>query len=129
MDDLYKNVSQYFKKHELICKCGCGAYNIDVRLLDLLDKIRIQFGAPVIISSACRCPEWNLKVKGKSKSAHIATEEIVCVAADLFCVASWDRFKLLNIFYDLKIPRIGIASDFIHIDISTQLPNKVIWTY
>lgn len=63
-------MNKYFKRKEFACKCGCGFDAVDVVLLDLLTFIREHFGAPVTITSACRCPDHNANVGGAKGSQH-----------------------------------------------------------
>ena len=72
--------STYFSDRELMCHgaeqghCYCGidtAYNINPRLLELLDQLREHVGGPLEISCAYRCPAHNAAVGGVSNSPHI----------------------------------------------------------
>jgi uncharacterized protein YcbK (DUF882 family) len=67
MGDLTKN----FSKSEFDCNSACEMpsnvfENVQVHAYNLQDF----FDAPVIINSAYRCPEYNAKVGGASKSQH-----------------------------------------------------------
>ena len=71
--------SKYFSNAELMCHgasqgdCWCGedtAYNVDPRLLELLDQLRELIGGPIEISCAYRCPEHNAAVGGVPGSQH-----------------------------------------------------------
>lgn len=62
----------HFKKSEMTCKCGCGLNNTDLRLMQVLEKIRSHFGGkPVIITSGCRCSKHNREVGGVQGSRHV----------------------------------------------------------
>lgn len=127
--------SKYFSLEETKCKCGCGINNISPIFLFFLDRLREKFGYRMVLTSACRCPNWNKKVGGKPKSAHISTEEIECVAVDVEMLDSTARDMFLWCIYNLTFqgkrifPRIGIAKNFVHLDISNQLPNMKTWVY
>ncbi len=63
---------KHFKKSEFTCKCGCGLNRIDLRLVNVLEKIRSHFGdKPCIVTSGCRCSEHNRKVGGVQGSRHV----------------------------------------------------------
>jgi uncharacterized protein YcbK (DUF882 family) len=63
---------QHFKKEEFNCKCGCGANNINHRLVQILEDIRFHFGGnPVIITSGTRCQKHNAAVGGIRGSKHL----------------------------------------------------------
>ena len=83
------NNIKYFKKEEFNCKCGCGLNNIDIRLVKILDEIREYFGKPCIITSGCRCLNYNVKVGGITGSKHTKGE-----AADIW-INGVDKSALL----------------------------------
>lgn len=67
-------LSANFKASEFLCKGSgcCTEGNVDEKLVEILQQIRDHFGKPVRISSAYRCPKWNKKVGGVSKSYHLS---------------------------------------------------------
>jgi len=93
-------------------------------LLDILDKIREEFGKPIKITSGYRTVKHNEKVGGKEKSSHLKG-----LAVDIACDNSLDRFHLISLFIKYNITRIGVAKNFIHIDIDSDKSPKVMWTY
>jgi len=64
---------QYFTRDAFACKCRCGFDTVDYQLVEILDKVREHFDAPMHINSGCRCATYNKKVhKGRvTKSQHI----------------------------------------------------------
>lgn len=118
-------LSQWFKRKEVCCRCGCGKDDVSCELLNILDSIRNCIGKPVILNSVCRCPNHNKKEGGKSTSAHLAG-----LAVDIKCTSSRMRYGLLKIVISMdEIKRIGIAKSFIHIDIDSTKPRNVVWMY
>ena len=97
---------------------------MDKDFLNLLDQARDRFDKPININSGFRTPAHNESVGGKENSSHLKG-----LAADVACIASRDRFELIDIFLDLGINRIGIADTFIHIDVDPEKSSNVIWTY
>ena len=93
-------------------------------LLSKLDMIREEFGKPIHINSGYRTEAHNDKVGGKPASSHLKG-----LAVDIACSASRDRFNLIKLFIKHDITRIGIAKNFIHIDIDNNKDPDVIWTY
>ena len=93
-------------------------------LLSKLDMIREEFGKPIYINSGYRTEAHNEKVGGKPASSHLKG-----LAVDIACNASRDRFNLVNLFIKHDINRIGIAKNFIHIDIDGDKDQDVMWTY
>ena len=63
--------SPFFKRHEFACECGCGFDVADSELLDVLEGIRFEFEAPVIITGGNRCAAHNKTIGGADKSQHI----------------------------------------------------------
>lgn len=48
----------YFTRKEMSCRCGCQGVPPD-SFMKRLVKVRVEYGIPMIISSAYRCPEYN----------------------------------------------------------------------
>jgi zinc D-Ala-D-Ala carboxypeptidase len=113
----------HFKLSEFACPC-CGKNGINPDIIPLLEKIREDFGKPIVINSGFRCKAHNTAVGGTSKSAHLTGE-----AVDIQAVNGADRFRLIQIALAKGITRIGIANGFIHMDISKTLPQNTIWLY
>ena len=63
-------LSKDFRVREFRCKNGADPIFIDTALVELLQKIRDHFGAPITINSAYRTPEYNKKVGGSIYSQH-----------------------------------------------------------
>ena len=97
---------------------------MDKDFLNLLDLAREKFDKPIRINSGFRSEQHNKKVGGTESSSHLKG-----LAVDIACKKSRDRFELINIFLDLGINRIGIANNFIHIDVDPNKSPNVIWTY
>ena len=119
-----RQLSEHFKESEFRCKCGCGKFIHNPRLVMILEFARHQYGKPIIIVSGTRCEAHNRAVGGKATSAHLTGE-----AVDIRIDTSSDRFALLKIFYMLGIKRFGIGGGFLHIDVSEALPQGVTWLY
>jgi uncharacterized protein YcbK (DUF882 family) len=119
MGDLSPNFSQW----EFECKCGCGLYIHNQRLIDNLQKLRYCLDAPIKVNSGTRCAARNRLRRGRDNSAHLTGE-----AADIECLSSRQRLEVLAAATAL-FGRIGIAKGFIHLDVSLTLPGGVVWLY
>ena len=97
---------------------------MDKRLLNKLDKVREIVGEPIIITSGFRTPAHNESVNGVESSSHLKG-----LAVDIAIRHSRMRFKLISALFEVGINRIGIADNFIHIDIDPDKDKNVIWTY
>ena len=64
------DLSEHFSRHEFACKCGCGFDTVDAGTLAVLEAIRQHFGAPVKVTSGCRCFHHNRDVGGAPSSQH-----------------------------------------------------------
>lgn len=62
--------SNWFKREEFACKCGCGFDTVDAELLEVLEDVRMHFGKAVTVTSGCRCEEHNTAVGGMVNSYH-----------------------------------------------------------
>ena len=83
------------------------------RLVCLAEKIRVHFGAPVIVSSGVRCEKHNTKVGGISASRHQYGK-----AMD-FCVKGKAAKEVLDYVKKLDGVRYAYAIDnaYVHIDV------------
>jgi uncharacterized protein YcbK (DUF882 family) len=97
---------------------------MDSKLLKMLDKARDIYGKPIHITSGYRTEAHNRNVGGVSGSSHLKG-----LAADMACIASSDRYKLLCALIEVGFNRIGVAKSFIHVDVDKNKSKNVIWTY
>lgn len=114
---------KYFKLSEFACKCGCGQNNISEQLVMAIDMARRDAGVPFTVASGCRCAKHNKMVGGVDDSSHV-----LGFAVDIQVRNSADRLKVVKAllrYFD----RIGIAKNFIHIDIDHNKPSPVMWVY
>jgi uncharacterized protein YcbK (DUF882 family) len=66
------NISPHFKVKEFRSKCGSDKVLIDTDfVVNVLQKIREHFGAPITITSGYRSPEHNVKIGGSKNSLHL----------------------------------------------------------
>jgi zinc D-Ala-D-Ala carboxypeptidase len=118
MGDLTDN----FSRGEFKCPC-CDVSDINVGFVLRLQLARQRIGKGMSINSGYRCKSRNEAVGGVESSAHRKG-----LAADVRCSNSSDRMLFLSIFPEF-FTRIGIASNFIHVDIDESKHQNVIWVY
>lgn len=102
---------------------GSGS-RMNTEFLESLDKIREVAGIPFHINSGFRTTAYNKKAKGALNSAHLRG-----LAADIAAPEGFQKFRILQAALLMGVRRIGIGSDFIHLDMDFSLPNPTIWTY
>jgi len=117
---------KYFDYHEFDSPDVQGSGQLmSKELLEILEEVREHYGRPIHITSGYRTESHNAKVGGKVDSSHLKG-----LACDVACTNSRDRFHLVRLFIEYGITRIGIANNFIHIDIDDEdKSEQVIWTY
>jgi zinc D-Ala-D-Ala carboxypeptidase len=117
------NITSNFTNTELSCHCGCGVNLMSVPFVGLLQKIRDNYGKPMIVTSAYRCKAYNDSIPGA------APESWHCkgLAVDIACQSPLDRYRLIKLAIDFGITGIGVSSKFLHFDIGHA--DRMIWTY
>lgn len=93
-------------------------------LLRVLYVVRLNTGVPMIITSGIRSVEHNNLVGGVSNSEHLYGD-----AVDIFCPTSKYRYDVLKELFRLRINRIGIKNNMIHIGVSEVHVKEVFWMY
>ena len=122
---LFMYKSKYFSEGEFNkCVPSCSISDMDVEFMELLDRVRELAGIPFYITCGYRSVQWD-KSKGRSgNSAHCRGK-----AVDIHYKSSGDAYKIISSAIQLGIKRIGIGSNFIHLDNDNSLPQGVIWNY
>lgn len=120
---MYK--SKYFSEGEFNrCVPSCSISDMDDEFMELLDRVRELAGIPFYITCGYRSVQWD-KSKGRSgNSAHCRGK-----AVDIKYKSSMDAYKIISSAIELGIKRIGVGSNFIHLDNDNSLPQGVIWNY
>lgn len=115
----YGLVSPHFKAKEFQCKDKSEYLLIATELIEVLEKIRNHFNAPVIINSGYRTPSWNSKVNGASNSYHCKG-----MAADI--VVKGHSSGEVAKYADSIIEKGGVIryTNFTHIDVREERYRK-----
>lgn len=120
-------MSRYFSDAEFRrCSPSCSIDQMDKEFLARLDNARERAGIPFVLNCAYRSAAHD-KALGRSGSG--AHTEIPCKAVDIRCSTSQNRFKIVKALLDEGFTRIGIGANFIHADLSENLPQCVMFDY
>ena len=119
MGDLTAN----FNLEEYACKCGCGRADIKDELVHKIQEVRDILGRSIRINSGFRCSRHNGNIGASETSSHIGGW-----AADLQTKGSAARYELLTAVMQV-FDRVGIAKNFIHVDVDATKTAGVVWTY
>ncbi len=108
---------QYFSEDELQCRCGCGKADMDPNFMKKLIALREYLDFPLLITSAYRCPQHNMKVSKTGANGPHTTGRAIDIA-----VFGEQAFNLLRYAPCFDFNGIGINQKnqlqqrFIHID-------------
>lgn len=117
--------SKYFAEAEFQkCTPACSLQDMNRSAMWIFDAVREAAGIPLVINCAYRSPEWD-RSKGRSgNSAHCKG-----MALDIRCTSSANRMKIVAAAVEVGIKRIGIAKNYVHLDVDDSLPQDVMWDY
>ncbi|WP_265524164.1 D-Ala-D-Ala carboxypeptidase family metallohydrolase [Providencia rustigianii] len=106
-------LSEHFDSNEFACKDGCGAKQVESKLIEILEGVRAHFGKPVVIVSGRRCAKHNSKVDGAPKSQHLLGTAVDIKVKDV-------APKMVADYLESQFPDsygIGRYKTFTHIDV------------
>ena len=116
-----KQITPHFKVREFACSDGSDPVFISTTLVDILENIRVHFGAAVHIHSGYRTVSFNSSLKDSSKKS----QHMFGLAADLH-VDGHSHQEVYNYVCQLLGDHggVGLYSWGVHIDVRT---NKSRW--
>jgi len=113
----------YFKESEFEC-CGKNCFNeMNKKFICKLEKARSFSLTPYVINSSWRSEEHNKKVGGSKTSSHLKG-----LAIDIAAPTSSDKYEIIKSLLRV-FTRVGIGSNFVHVDMDYEKPQYLIWTY
>lgn len=113
----------YFTRSELECPC-CRKCKIDDGFLNMLNYARKIANIPFVVNSGYRCEKHNKEVGGSPTSSHL-----ISCAVDIKAENSVKKFIIVNALLRAGFKRLGVGSNFIHVDSDNNKPQNVLWTY
>ena len=122
-------MKNYFSNNELKCKCGCDVNKFNPDTLAKLNRLREDYGKPIIINSAYRCKNYNIKIGATQTHA---TGQAVDISVD-----RKNAYRIIPLIYRMGFTGLGIkqhgSGRFLHIDdleeILPKQPRPAIWSY
>jgi uncharacterized protein YcbK (DUF882 family) len=101
---------------KLVCSC-CGKGTLAIATFIVLEVVRVHFGVPVTINSACRCRMYNEKIGGSKNSKHLC-DVLETTAADIVVedVPPYEVYLFLCSLPYANLLGLGDYSSFTHID-------------
>jgi len=88
--------------------------------------LREHLGFPLPITSAMRCPDYNLEISTTGKSGIHTAGKAVDIS-----ILGVEKYELVRWAFLLGFTGIGVGKNFIHLDdgISGEMPRPRIWSY
>lgn len=123
------DISKYFSKSELACKC-CGQCKMNQAFLERLDALRWLYNKPMIVSSGYRCPHHNAKVSSTGGDGPHTTGRAVDIL-----VSGQSAHAIIKLATHLGFTGIGVnqkskhANRFIHLDDLKGPTRPWVWSY
>ena len=117
------NLTKNFNVEEYACKCGCGRADIKAELARKVQEVRDILGKSIRINSGIRCIRHNGNIGASETSSHVDGW-----AADLQTKGSAARYEMLAAVMQI-FDRVGIAKNFIHVDVDATKTAGVVCTY
>ena len=108
----------HFSRSELACPTT-EKLRLAAGFGEALERLRVELDAPIYLSSACRSPSHNEKVRGHPHSLHLTVNDHWgtggCCAIDAVATEGDYRAKIISQALDQDWS-VGVASNFIHLD-------------
>ncbi len=128
------DIESKFTTEEFKCACQCGfgtsQEDIDENLIEYINIVRMLYGKPMVVTSGARCKAYNTRVGGLANSAHLPHDITgQCRAVDIHVKSGQERFELVSLALKVGFTRIGLAPDFLHLDVAWDLPDDVMFNY
>jgi uncharacterized protein YcbK (DUF882 family) len=111
-------ISEFFYRHEVACKCGCGADSMDVETLQLADEVRRFNNSPITPTSGHRCLNHNRAIGSEDTSQHVKARALDLPVADPRAVYQYLCWKYTERY------GFGLYESFVHVDSRSGPPAR-----
>ena len=102
---------------------------MDPELIADLDQCRHRAGIPFVVTSGFRTDQHQAKLKEEGYPVSENSAHLLGRAADIRCRNSTERFLIVASAITVGIQRIGIATNFVHLDNAEDKGGPFIWLY
>ena len=118
---------KYFKTEDFDCQ-ETGENQMKPIFIHKLDTLREACGFPFIVTSGYRSPNHSIE---KKKTKEKVGTHAQGIAADIKVSNGTQRYKIVAEAIKMGFSGIGIASNFVHVDIRSLDTNEspVMWCY
>ena len=123
-------MTPHFSDRELACRCGCGMLP-ERDFMEKVERLRVAYGKPLIVTSAARCPDHNSHVSKTGANGPHTTGRAIDFAVD-----RGNAYRLASLAFDQGFTGIGFqqkgAGRFLHVDDLPNAPGQprpTIWSY
>lgn len=119
-----------YKTDPMLACPHCGDRGMNTSFLERLDKIREEYGQPMIVSSGYRCSHYNQIISTTGHNGPHTTGRAVDIK-----VKGDDAVKLLRIAINHGVTGVGVSQKgphnarFLHFDDITRGLRPWIWSY
>lgn len=123
--------NKYFKFYEFDSpdQKGSGEKFMDRNFLVKIARGRQIANVPFKVTSGYRTQDYNRLLLQKGYKASLDSSHCKGLAIDIAVTSSKERFIIVNALIAVGLTRIGIGNTFIHVDMDSDKPQDVMWTY
>lgn len=109
-----RQITEHFRVYEFACSDGSDVVFISTALVEILENIRVHFGAAVTVTSGYRTVSYNATVENSSKTSQHCNG----LAADIQ-VEGHTPLEVYNYACSLLGDHggVGIYNTFVHVDV------------
>ena len=122
--------AKYFRSEEFDSPDLPGSgEEMDADFISMLDLCRETAEMPFVITSGFRTDQHQAQLKAEGYPVSENSAHLMGKAADIRCRNSSERFNIVGAAIFVGFTRIGIASNFVHLDSAEDKGGPFIWLY
>lgn len=122
-------LSDHFSSKEMACRCShleCKEQRISKDLIARLEKVRIEIGQPLIVTSAFRCHQKQEDIRASGTSTVVAKKSTHETGDAVDVVPKSGLTSDFEAICAKQFDSIGVAKNFLHLD---TRQGKRRWNY